>query len=171
MCAAPSNEITAEDSIFRLALRALRAVVISSPCRILDASPLYKLIASEQAQALLCVPVRTFLPYQACVLGAGPDLSLDLSEKLGIDRFCVEAFLRLRALGALSLDRPGELSSRERAVVELSAEGKTAGEIAEILTISQRTVHAHLQNASEKLKARNKTQTVVEALRYGQITL
>jgi DNA-binding NarL/FixJ family response regulator len=56
-------------------------------------------------------------------------------------------------------------------VVELSALGKTANQIATTLAISQRTVHAHLQNASEKLRARNKTQTVVEALRYGQISV
>jgi DNA-binding CsgD family transcriptional regulator len=49
--------------------------------------------------------------------------------------------------------------------------GKTASEIAEELKISQRTVHAHLQNASEKLRASNKTHTVVEALRYGQISV
>jgi DNA-binding CsgD family transcriptional regulator len=40
-----------------------------------------------------------------------------------------------------------------------------------VLKISKRTVHAHLQNASEKLRAHNKTHTVVEALRYGQITV
>jgi DNA-binding CsgD family transcriptional regulator len=56
-------------------------------------------------------------------------------------------------------------------VVELSAVGKTANEIASVLKISQRTVHAHLQNASEKLRASNKTHTVVEALRYGQISM
>jgi len=66
---------------------------------------------------------------------------------------------------------PGDLSARERRVVELSAGGKTAGQIASLLEISQRTVHAHLQNASEKLRASNKTHTVVEALRYGQITV
>jgi LuxR family quorum sensing-dependent transcriptional regulator len=68
-------------------------------------------------------------------------------------------------------ERPGDLSGRERRVVALSAQGKTAGDIAKILGISQRTVHAHLQNASDKLHARNKTQTVIEALRYGQISL
>lgn len=54
-------------------------------------------------------------------------------------------------------------------MLELTAFGKTAGEIADVLDISQRTVHAHLQNASVKLNASNKTHTVVEALRYGQI--
>jgi len=73
--------------------------------------------------------------------------------------------------GRIRGERPGDLSDRERRVLELTALGKTAGEIAEVLNISQRTVHAHLQNASEKLRASNKTQTVVEALRYGQISM
>jgi DNA-binding CsgD family transcriptional regulator len=75
------------------------------------------------------------------------------------------------ALGFIRAERPGDLSARERRVVQLSASGKTANEIADILEISQRTVHAHLQNASEKLAAHNKTHTVVEALRYGQISV
>jgi LuxR family transcriptional regulator, quorum-sensing system regulator BjaR1 len=88
-----------------------------------------------------------------------------------IDHFCEEAFRQLLGLGAIAPERAGGLSGRERRVVVLSAEGRTASEIAGILAISQRTVHAHLQNASDKLRARNKTQTVVQALRYGQITL
>jgi len=47
----------------------------------------------------------------------------------------------------------------------------TANDIAKLLEISQRTLHAHLQNASEKLRASNNTHTVVEALRYGQIEI
>jgi DNA-binding CsgD family transcriptional regulator len=88
---------------------------------------------------------------------------------LALDYFCTEAFARLFDLNFVRRERPGDLSARERRVVELSAVGKTASEIATLLKISQRTVHAHLQNASEKLRASNKTHTVVEALRYGQI--
>lgn len=120
---------------------------------------------------LVGVPICAFLPYQAVVLAAGPTLSIDLCSKSVIEHTCVEAFRRLFALGFTRPERAGELSARERRVVELSAGGKTANEIAGILEISQRTVHAHLQNASEKLRAHNKTHTVVEALRYGQITV
>jgi DNA-binding CsgD family transcriptional regulator len=88
---------------------------------------------------------------------------------LALEHFCGQAFARLFALNFLRRERPGDLSARERRVVELSAFGRTAAEIAALLKISQRTVHAHLQNASEKLRASNKTHTVVEALRYGQI--
>ena len=119
----------------------------------------------------MLVPICAFLPYQAVVVGGGTDLDIDAPATLALDHLCIAAFRRLFSLNYLRPERPGELSGRERKVVELSATGKTAGEIAAILAISQRTVHAHLQNASEKLRALNKTHTVVEALRYGQITI
>lgn len=120
---------------------------------------------------LLMVPICAFLPYQGFVIGGGEKLELDVETTLAIDHVCIAAFRRLFTLGHMRPERPGELSNRERRVVELSADGKTASEIAAILQISQRTVHAHLQNASEKLRAVNKTHTVVKALRYGQISL
>jgi DNA-binding CsgD family transcriptional regulator len=103
------------------------------------------------------------------LVAGGAELALSVKQMLSVTHFVVAAFRRLFALDYLRPERPGELSARERRVLELSAMGKTANEIADILAISQRTVHAHLQNASEKLAADNKTHTVVEALRYGQI--
>lgn len=117
------------------------------------------------------VPICAFLPYQAVVVAGGSALNLDARASLTIDHVCTEAFRQLFALGFMKPERPGDLSARERRVLELSALGKTANQIASILEISQRTVHAHLQNASEKLRAHNKTHTVVEALRYGQINV
>ena len=120
---------------------------------------------------MIGLPICAFLPYQAVVVAAGAALTIDTTALLIVDHVVVEAFRRLLALGFVRADRPGDLSARERRVVQLSASGKTANEIATILEISQRTVHAHLQNASEKLGAHNKTHTVVEALRYGQISV
>jgi LuxR family quorum sensing-dependent transcriptional regulator len=127
-------------------------------------------LAGEPGDAsLIGVPVSRFRPYQACVLGAGRNIAFDERAMLTFEYLCGEAFARLFALNYMRPERPGELSSRERGVVELSAKGKTASDIASVLKISQRTVHAHLQNASEKLRASNKTQTVVEAMIYGQV--
>jgi LuxR family quorum sensing-dependent transcriptional regulator len=125
----------------------------------------------EASARIVAVPVKSVQPYQAAVIGLGPSLSLTELDLVAFDFLCNQAFRRLRALGLLNDSRPGDLSTRERKVLELTATGKTAQEIAELLNISQRTVHAHLQNAGEKLDASNKTQTVVEAIRYGQITL
>jgi DNA-binding CsgD family transcriptional regulator len=134
-------------------------------------SPLLADLDENLRAHIIGIPVCAFLPYQAAVLATGPSLEIDAEAVVFLELLCIEAFRRLLALGVVRSERPGELSARERRVVQLSASGKTAGEIAGILQISQRTVHAHLQNASEKLRAHNKTHTVVEALRYGQITV
>jgi DNA-binding CsgD family transcriptional regulator len=133
-------------------------------------SALFAALGGMQTR-IIAVPVCAFLPYQAALLIGGANLAIDTRALLALDYLVTEAFRRLFALGFVRVERPGDLSARERRVVELSAFGKTANEIADILEISQRTVHAHLQNASEKLAAHNKTHTVVEALRYGQITV
>ena len=134
-------------------------------------SPLITALRSTPNPHLIAVPIRAFPPYQGVVVAGGASLSVDSHSLMLIEHVCIEAFRRLFALGVVKSERAGDLSPRERRVVELSAVGRTASEIAEILEISQRTVHAHLQNASEKLHARNKTHTVVEALRYGQISI
>lgn len=61
------------------------------------------------------------------------------------------------------------LSSRELEVLQYSAEGRTAYEIARLLFLSQETVHSHVKNAVQKLRVSNKTAAVVRALRLGLI--
>lgn len=160
------------DPLLQLALRAHRAFFwFENGEESAQQSVLCSLAGPPGKIRVVGVPICAFLPYQACVIAAGTDLTLELRSALAIDHLCTEAFRRLFGLGYLHRDRPGDLSARERKVVELSAFGKTANEIASLLQISQRTVHAHLQNASEKLRAHNKTHTVVEALIYGQISV
>lgn len=166
-----SSPIEADDALIQLALSARRPFQWSGQERPAIGTSLLVAELPSSHSNVVGFPICTFLPYQAVVLAAGDRLDIDTRTLLVADHVCVEAFRRLFALGHLKPERPGELSARERRVVELSALGKTANQIAVILEISQRTVHAHLQNASEKLRARNKTHTVVEALRYGQITV
>lgn len=78
---------------------------------------------------------------------------------------------RLWEISPEFLARPGQLTSRERQIVAETALGKTSAEIAEELDISARTVFAHLTAAGVKLGAGNKTSTVVEAIRYAQISV
>lgn len=168
-----ASMLSPDDALLRAAFGKLRPSMLvngsQSPLEG-DSALLAQLEESEQTR-VVSVPINAFLPYQAVVIVGGSSLSLDSRSILASEYLCAEAFSRLFDLGYLRPERPGELSARERRVVELSASGKTASEIAEVLKISQRTVHAHLQNASEKLRASNKTQTVVEALRYGQIAV
>ena len=162
-----------DDPILHMALSARRPFTWFDAHRdaTMQASSLLGGLGASRELRIIAVPICAFLPYQAVVMAGGTALSIETRALLAIDHVCIEAFRRLFALGFIRPERPGDLSARERRVVELSASGKTAGEIAAILEISQRTVHAHLQNASEKLAANNKTHTVVEALRYGQISV
>lgn len=61
------------------------------------------------------------------------------------------------------------LTAREREVLCWTAEGKTACETGQILSISERTVNFHVNNILEKLGATNKVQAVVKAISAGLI--
>ncbi|MFM2287507.1 MAG: LuxR family transcriptional regulator [Pseudomonadota bacterium] len=58
-------------------------------------------------------------------------------------------------------------SAREISVMRWTAEGKTSGEIAEILGISERTVNFHTQNVTAKLNASNKTAAAIRLAVMG----
>lgn len=71
-----------------------------------------------------------------------------------------------RVLGSASAPAPDArwgLTARERDVLHWLARGKTDHAIAEILEISPRTVHKHLQRIYEKLGVENRTAAVVRA--------
>lgn len=60
-----------------------------------------------------------------------------------------------------------KLTAREISVLRWTADGKTAGEISEILGISERTVNYHINNAVEKLGTTNKLAAAVRATVLG----
>jgi DNA-binding NarL/FixJ family response regulator len=61
------------------------------------------------------------------------------------------------------------VTQRERDVLRLLADGLTNDEVGAKLFISGETVRAHVQKASRKLGAQNRTQAVVLAIRAGLI--
>ncbi|MHB8884738.1 MAG: autoinducer binding domain-containing protein [Methylovirgula sp.] len=63
------------------------------------------------------------------------------------------------------------LTPREREIMRWVATGKSDDEIAAILTIGRETVTTHVENAKRKLNAARRTYAVVQALRYGEISL
>lgn len=92
--------------------------------------------------------------------------------------------IRVLASGGLYLDSevatavggdqeflPESLSGREREVLDLAARGLSSKEVAEKLFISERTVQTHLASIYDKLGARNKTEAMLLALKYGIVTL
>ena len=61
------------------------------------------------------------------------------------------------------------LTKRELAVLRWTGDGKTSGEIAEILRISERTVNFHVRNAVAKLGTTNKLSATVKAAMLGML--
>jgi len=59
------------------------------------------------------------------------------------------------------------LTTREIEILKWSAEGKTAADIAIILSMKERTVHFHVANAVQKMGASNKISAVVQAALSG----
>ena len=128
---------------------------------------------------ILIAPITAALRYQGVAVmtftrapgfeQAIAEESMALSERALLGCLMNLAFQRLVALGAIATAREGELTAREREVMAMSALGATAEAIARRLAVSKRTVIAHLANAIQKLGAANKTEGVIQALRYRQI--
>jgi DNA-binding NarL/FixJ family response regulator len=64
-----------------------------------------------------------------------------------------------------------QLSPRERQVMHLMAEGRTADGVAGELVVSVETVRTHVRNAIGKLQARNRVHAIAVALERGEIAL
>ena len=62
---------------------------------------------------------------------------------------------------------PGNLSAREREILERVAQGQDGPEIAEVLVVSPATVRTHIGNAIRKLGARSRAHAVAIAFRSG----
>ena len=65
----------------------------------------------------------------------------------------------------------GRLTKREREVLQLVAEGKSMGEIAGLLEISDKTARVHRSNLMLKLDLHNTAQLTLYAVRHGVISL
>jgi DNA-binding NarL/FixJ family response regulator len=63
--------------------------------------------------------------------------------------------------------RPGRLSDREVEVLRLVAEGRSNPEIAEMLTISRKTVARHVSNIFTKLRVSSRTEAARFAFDHG----
>jgi len=65
--------------------------------------------------------------------------------------------------------REDPLTPREVEIVQLIAESRTSREIAELLTISEKTVERHRANILDKLGLRDRVQLTRYAIRRGLI--
>lgn len=87
-----------------------------------------------------------------------------------ISRAVIDGYMH-RAEARYAADEAEVLTSREREVLQLLAEGLSNREIAAQLSISVKTVESHRSNMMSKLNLSNKTELVKYALRKGWATL
>ena len=62
-----------------------------------------------------------------------------------------------------------KLAEREQQVLRWTSKGKTSFEISKILELSEHTINNYLANATRKMGANNRVQTVCEAMQLGLI--
>ena len=72
-----------------------------------------------------------------------------------------------RLVAVKGTPRQPSLTDREVEVLKWTADGKTVGEISDLLDLSENTVKFHVKNAVEKLGTPNKTAAVVRAVMSG----
>ncbi|MGX7329748.1 response regulator transcription factor [Enterococcus bulliens] len=82
-------------------------------------------------------------------------LEAEVSEKLS------------NALSNRTFHLHDELTTREREVLQLIAEGKSNQEIADELFITLKTVKTHVSNILSKLEVEDRTQAAIYALKHG----
>jgi DNA-binding CsgD family transcriptional regulator len=63
--------------------------------------------------------------------------------------------------------RQPDLTGREIEILKWTGDGKTSGEISDLLSVSENTVKFHIKNAVAKLQTANKTAAVVRAAMLG----
>jgi NarL family two-component system response regulator LiaR len=139
--------------------------------------------------------VKALWPEVRVVILTAHQLSAEVFASLasGADAYCLKSSdpsslllaIRAAALGSTYLDpqiahhvlermavpedASANLSSKERDVLRLIAEGQSNREIADALGVSVATVKLHVQELLAKLSASDRTQAAVKALRQGLI--
>lgn len=98
-----------------------------------------------------------------------PRTDTDRRHTLGVTQLVAahahEAVRRVFDIGAPT----AKLSRREVECLSWAAEGKTSWEISLLLTISERTVNFHLDNAVAKLRASNRQHAIARAIASGML--
>ncbi|HUO70550.1 MAG TPA: response regulator transcription factor [Solirubrobacteraceae bacterium] len=147
---------------------------------------LVDLFIGEESGAEVCEQLRATQPITRVLLfsGAG-EISPQAARAAGASGFAYKDWparriaeaVRLVGLGKTVFPRQDEqdhrgalgLSDRERAVLELMAEGSTNPEIADALHLSKHTVKEHTSAVYRKLGVRNRTEAVQRAQRLGLV--
>jgi len=99
------------------------------------------------------------------------ELNAAIESAIDGKRFISKGIANCANREPIPLDRYELLTSREREILQLVGEGYTADEIADKLSISNRTVEKHRSNLMKKLEVKNHADMIRFALQRGLIPL
>lgn len=145
----------------------------------LDGIDLAKFEARAMTKAAIVVPVHMAFN-QIGAVSFNPlepeksDLQADFDQFADLFGIFARTFISsyVHIMGSVQALPPGSrLSKREVECLRWAAIGKTDTEISMIMSRSRATVRFHLHNASTKLNAVNRSQTVFKASQLGYISL
>jgi DNA-binding NarL/FixJ family response regulator len=88
-----------------------------------------------------------------------------------LERSIAEKLLRSMTKSQGGVVEGASLSSRELEVLKLGAHGSSNKEIAEQLSLSERTVQAHFTNIFTKLGVASRIEAIMKALKEGWLTV
>jgi DNA-binding NarL/FixJ family response regulator len=140
-------------------LEAARQILSQSPPK---SVLIFTEVDSEQVmRAALQSGVRAF------VLKADPacDLLSGVEAVLQGKVFCTSRMTHMLLNGGTRQGGPQALTSREREVIQLLAEGNCAKDIAKILRLSAKTVETHRSNLKRKIRINSTAQLILYAIR------
>ncbi|TDH34415.1 LuxR family transcriptional regulator [Pseudohoeflea suaedae] len=173
------HELLQLSALFRLLQKSTAPKVWCSSCDGLRSSDprkrkYHSILAKEGLTCTAMIPVHRCDGSRGAVAfgGArGPINADELSSLCFIAAHAYEAFETLTQKGAACQSGSTEcgLTARELEVLDWAANGKTTGEIASILSLSDHTVNTYMNSAMRKMDCVNRTQLVAKALRLNLI--
>jgi DNA-binding CsgD family transcriptional regulator len=115
------------------------------------------------------VPIFETSGWAGLVSMAGRALAIDAVGRSRLTLAAVYLHNRLAAVNVKEPRQPVPLTGREREILQWIAAGKSDWQVGQILSISQKTVNYHVENAKRKYGVATRIQAIVEALRDGTL--
>jgi two-component system, NarL family, response regulator LiaR len=95
------------------------------------------------------------------------DLATAIRQALSQTLYLASSEVGAKSASITKRSRSAQLTRREREILELVAEGKTNGQVAQQLSVTEQTVKFHLAHVFKKLNVTNRTQASRWALAHG----
>lgn len=129
---------------------------------------------------ILVLTVQECEPYPSRVMEAGakgyltkrcaPEELLEAVRKVNAGELFIAEKIK-QQINSGNNSKLDQLTKRELQIFTLLADGQSAGQIAETMFISQKTVHAHRANIMTKLELSKTSELIHLAIRHGVVDL